>query len=258
LGVAKANQKLLKGFYGALKGLDSVLEFVFVTGITKFSKVSIFSGFNNLIELSLDKDYSTSCGYSQVELEKYFKEFIDDYANLKNISYEKTIDKIKYHYNGYSWDGEKFVYNPYSVMNFFKDNEFKNYWFTSGTPNFLIKIFKEDFNIGNVFNTLTLDESEFDVFDIESLKQIPLLFQAGYLTIDKIETNNHEIMYTLKVPNHEVETSITKSLFSNFYPKVENDFISKRKEIYGQNTKLEILSNTHLPCIKIIGISDKL
>ncbi|MDR2544848.1 MAG: ATP-binding protein [Methanobrevibacter sp.] len=227
-------QRTLKDFYGILKSGRSKLKFVFVTGITKFSKVSIFSEFNNVIQLTLDKDYSTICGYSQVELEKYFKEFIIEYSNSNNIGYDDVVDKIKYYYDGYSWDGENFLYNPYSVINFFKDETFKNYWFTSGTPNFLIKIFKEDFNIANVFNPLVLDEAEFDIFDIENLNQTPLLFQSGYLTIDKIEIINDEIKYTLKVPNHEVETSITKNLFSNFYTKAENNFISKRKEIYKE------------------------
>ncbi|MDR3290512.1 MAG: ATP-binding protein [Methanobrevibacter sp.] len=232
--IAKSNQKLLRSFYGVLKGLDNVLEFVLVTGVTKFSKVSIFSEFNNLIDLTLKKDYSTICGYTQEEIEKYFKEFIVDYANLKDISYEETIDKIKYHYDGYSWDGKNFLYNPYSLMNFFDDDEFNNYWFESGTPNFLVKIFKENFNIGNVFNSITLYKSEFSIFDIENLKQIPLLFQSGYLTIDKKETIDDRIKYTLKIPNHEVEESIAENLFDNFYIEAENNFRAKKKDIWKQ------------------------
>ncbi|GAA5819482.1 MAG: AAA family ATPase partial [Methanobrevibacter sp. CfCl-M3] len=119
-------QRNLKDFYGILKSEDSKLEFVFITGITKFSKVSIFSEFKNLIQLTLKEDYSMICGYSQEEVEKYFKEFINSYSDSKNISYQETVKKIKYHYDGYSWDGKNFLYNPYSLMNFFEDNEFNN------------------------------------------------------------------------------------------------------------------------------------
>ncbi|MDR1819013.1 MAG: ATP-binding protein [Methanobrevibacter sp.] len=225
-------QRILKDFYGILKSADSKLEFVFITGITQFSKVSIFSEFNNLIQLTLKEDYSTICGYTQEEVEKYFKNAINNYSNLKNINYQETINKIKYHYDGYSWDGKNFLYNPYSLMNFFEDNEFNNYWFESGTPNFLVKIFKENFNIGNIFKPTTLTKTEFNIFDIENLRQIPLLFQSGYLTISKKEIINDKTKYTLKIPNHEVEVSITENLFTNFYTKAENNFLSKRKEIW--------------------------
>jgi len=234
IDIAKANQKILKNFHGVLKSLDGVLEFVFITGITQFSKLSIFSGFNNLKDLTLKGEYSTICGYTQEELEKYFKEFIVNYANLKNIDYKEVINKIKYHYDGYSWDGNNFLYNPYSLMNFFDDDEFNNYWFESGTPNFLVKIFKKNFNIGHVYNPIKLYESELNIFDIENIKQIPLLFQSGYLTIMKKEIINDEIAYTLKIPNFEVETSITRNLLENFYTKTENSFRAKRKEILNE------------------------
>ncbi|KZX17302.1 ATP-binding protein [Methanobrevibacter filiformis] len=236
-------QEKLKNFYGTLKSADSKLKFVFVTGITKFSKVSIFSDFNNLIDLTLNSDYSTICGYTDKEVEKYFKKFIDYYANLSGNTYNETLKLIKHHYDGYSWDGENFLYNPYSLMNFFNDDEFNNYWFESGTPNFLIKLLKKDFNIGNIFKQLTLSTSEFKTFDIKNLKQIPLLFQSGYLTIVKKEYENGKPIYTLKIPNNEVEESITENLFNNFLNKAENTFASKRKEIWQElkNGKCELL-----------------
>ncbi|KZX17555.1 ATP-binding protein [Methanobrevibacter filiformis] len=227
-------QKKLKKFFGALKSADSYLRFVFITGISKFSKGSIFSDFNNLTDLTLNKDYSTICGYTDDELEKYFKKFIDNYSSQENISYEETLSVIKQFYDGYSWDGKNFLYNPYSLVHFFNENQFKNFWFESGTPNFLVKIFKENLNIDNVYEPIISSEADFNVFDIENLRQIPLLFQSGYLTINKIETINYRQHYTLRIPNTEVEESITKNIFDNFYNEVEYTFKLKRKEILNQ------------------------
>jgi hypothetical protein len=227
-------QKELRKFYGALKSSSSYLKLVFITGISKFTKASIFSDLNNLKDLTLNRDYSTICGYTYNELEKYFEKFISHYANTTNISYEETIKKIKGYYDGYSWDGDNFLYNPYSIMNFFDDMEFKNYWFETGTPNFLVKIFKENFNMNDVYNPIIKFEDDFAIFDITNLGQIPLLFQAGYLTISKKELGYDGIRYTLKIPNFEVEKSITKNLFDNFYGKVENNFRKNRNEILDQ------------------------
>ncbi|MDR3063087.1 MAG: ATP-binding protein [Methanobrevibacter sp.] len=227
-------QETLKYFYGILKSSSNILEFVFVTGIGKFSKVSIFSDFNNLIDLTLDDDFSTICGYTAEEVERYFKNFIEKYSTLNNISYDEVLIRIKEHYDGYSWDGKNFIYNPFSLMNFFKSLEFDNYWFESGTPNFLVKIFKNDLNIKNIFKQLVLKSSEFKIFDVENLKQIPLLFQSGYLTIYKKEIINDEVNYTLKIPNNEVEKSITENLFENFISKAENNFLSKKKKILDE------------------------
>ncbi|MDR2624412.1 MAG: ATP-binding protein [Methanobrevibacter sp.] len=237
-------QNKLGNFYGTLKSMGGSLEFVFITGITKFSKVSVFSRLNNLKDLSLNEEYSTICGYTHEELEKYFKKFITYYGNKEDIGYYGTVKRIKRYYDGYSWDGGNFLYNPYSIMNFFDDNEFKNYWFESGTPNFLVKIFKENFNINDVYNPVIKYEEDFTIFDIVHLEQIPLLFQAGYLTIIKKEKKHDNIEYTLKIPNLEVERSITKNLFDNFYGKVENNFKKNRKEILKQikNGKCKLLS----------------
>ncbi|MDR2623401.1 MAG: ATP-binding protein [Methanobrevibacter sp.] len=232
--IATDIQKSLKDFYGTLKSMSSSLEFVFITGISKFSKVSVFSELNNLKDLTLNEDYSTICGYTQEELEKYFKKFIGHYSDLKDRSYEETLCDVKKYYDGYSWDGKNFLYNPFSIMNFFDDNDFNNYWFESGTPNFLVKIFKEDFDVGEIYSPIIRSKSDFNTFDIENLKQIPLMFQAGYLTIGKKESIDKKIVYTLKIPNLEVEESLADNLFDNFYTKTENNFRSKRKEILTQ------------------------
>uniref|UniRef100_UPI000A685B45 AAA family ATPase n=1 Tax=Candidatus Symbiothrix dinenymphae TaxID=467085 RepID=UPI000A685B45 len=133
----------LQEFYVVLKSADDHLKFVFMTGVTKVAKVSIFSALNNLEDITLDDEYASICGYTQEELERDFSEYIDETASLLAMTREDLLAKIRKWYDGYSWDGKTSVYNPFSTLPFFKKKTFSNYWFVTGTPTFVINRLKK-------------------------------------------------------------------------------------------------------------------
>lgn len=201
--ISKQNREILKSFYTVLKDNDAYLKFVFLTGVTKFAKVSIFSGLNNLKNLSLDRRYATVAGYTQNDVETAFKPYLDGV----------DMNKLKEWYNGYSFNGDR-VYNPYDIL-LFIDSElvFKNYWFSTGNPTFLIKLLQERNYFIPQLENLIVDEALVTSFDIERIKLEPILFQSGYLTIDKIvEKPRGGFSYHLKVPNKEVQISFNDML----------------------------------------------
>ncbi|MBN2895148.1 MAG: ATP-binding protein [Campylobacterales bacterium] len=206
--LAKEMREILRGFYTIIKGADADLRFAFLTGVSKFAKASIFSGLNNLYDISLDTDYATICGYTQEDLERSFK------AHLKDAD----MDEIKRWYNGYSWLGEA-VYNPFDILLFIQNRcEFKNYWFETGTPTFLIKLMKEkQYFLPNLAD-LEAGDSLINSFDIEDLDVEAILFQAGYLTIKEKHRIGALYMYRLKVPNIEVQTSLNDHLLKYIEP----------------------------------------
>jgi hypothetical protein len=171
-----------------------------ITGVTKFSKVSIFSDLNNLTDISLDPDFNEVCGISQAELEKNFTEELKIYDR----------EKIKNWYNGYKWDiNGNTLYNPFSILTFFKNKgKFENYWYETGTPTFLMKMCREKHLYK--FEEIVIHKTDLGNFDIENLEIIPLLFQTGYLTI-KAE-NPILRNYTLDFPNDEVRESYLRNL----------------------------------------------
>lgn len=197
---AKENRDVLKSFYSILKDADPHLKLVFITGVSKFSKVSIFSDLNNLTDLSLSPDFNEICGISQNELEQNFTE------ELK--MYDK--EEIRKWYNGYKWfiQGNT-VYNPYSLLSFFVNKgQFQNFWYTTGTPTFLMKMCREQHLYE--FDEIRLNFDELGNFDIENLKILPILFQTGYLTLvgeDPIFRNAK-----LSFPNNEVRESYLRNL----------------------------------------------
>ena len=196
---AKINRVILKSFYSILKDAEPHIKLLFITGVSKFSKVSIFSDLNNLTDLSLDPSYNEICGISQKELESNFPEELKVYDK----------EKIKQWYNGYKFHpkGET-VYNPFSMLTFFKNGgSFKNYWYTTGTPTFLMKMCREQHLYK--FDEITINQDDLGNFDIENLKVIPILYQTGYLTIiDEGFLNS----YTLTFPNMEVRESYLRNL----------------------------------------------
>ncbi len=220
LETAEINRKILKSFYGILKPADEHLEFVLLTGVSKFSKVSVFSDLNNLNDISLDEDYATLVGITQAELEYYFEDVIETLAEKNELSTADFLAKIKKWYNGYSWKGPEKVYNPFSLLNFFgKKGDFQNYWFSTGTPTWLVKQLK-DKNIYDVKNII-VSEEELDSFDIHNLQPITLLFQTGYLTI--VSYNKKDYLYTLDYPNEEVRMALNQYLLSAFrYDKLSS------------------------------------
>jgi hypothetical protein len=205
--VAEAHREILKSFYSILKDSDPYLELVFITGVSAFSKVSIFSDLNNLYNLSLVAPARTLLGITQEELEHYFAQPL------------KTVDKeeVRRWYNGYSWGGTERVYNPFSILSFFRGGgEYRNFWFETGTPTFLVKEMKKRsyFNLRDTLAT----QHDLNSFDLRNLQPIPILFQTGYLTIKHYEPA--DLVYTLDYPNQEVRHSLQEVLLKEYldYP----------------------------------------
>jgi hypothetical protein len=196
------NRDILKSFYSILKDADPHLKLVFITGVSKFSRVSIFSDLNNLTDITIDKSFGGICGISEAELEHNFVEEL------------KVFDKakIKEWYNGYTWDLRTSVYNPFSLLHFFRGEEFKSFWFETGTPTFLIKLSKKEqlFDFGEV----EIGSNALSAYDIQKLQLIPLMFQTGYLTIKSY--NELTRVYTLGYPNMEVQAAYIENLMAAF------------------------------------------
>jgi hypothetical protein len=200
---AKENREILKSFYSILKDADPYLKMVFITGVSKFSQVSIFSDLNNLYDLSLKAEYNEICGISQKELEHNFVEELKIYDK----------EKIKIWYNGYRWDiDSETVYNPYSLLNFFSDVKYINYWYTTGTPTFLMKMCREEKFYE--LESISFDINDLQNFDIENIKTIPVLFQTGYLTITDFDPFFNNV--TLDFPNREVKESYLRGLADEY------------------------------------------
>ena len=215
---AKENREILRQFYTIIKASDEYLKFVLITGVSKFSKVSVFSGLNNLRDITLSPSFATIMGYTQEELEHYFDEHIKIFIKQESLTKTKLLDKIKYWYNGYSWNAKDFVYNPHSILNLFSDYDFKNYWFETGTPRFLIDIIKEKkYEIHNIERNV-VSRYIFDSYEVDNIDVTSLLFQTGYLTIKKIDRNINEnyTLYTLSYPDFEVKESLLNYIFSEF------------------------------------------
>ncbi len=212
IALAKENQQVLKTFYSVIKDSDPHIRMVFITGVSKFSRVSIFSDLNNLYDITLSESYATMLGYTQEELETFFAEHLKDFCEKKNYSREEALAQIRRWYNGYSWDGEAFVYNPFSILLFFKDHKFTNYWFKTATPTFLINLIRKE--VYYDFDGVKVGDAAFDSFDIEHLDVITLLFQTGYLTIKKYDERRE--LYTLGYPNREVKKSMLEYLVHAF------------------------------------------
>ncbi len=209
---AEENRKILKNFYSVLKDLDKYIKFFFITGVSKFSKVSIFSDLNNLTDITLRKKYSQIVGWTKEEIEKYFPEYIKDLGEVYKDIYPDIMQEIKKWYNGYSWDGKNFVYNPVSLMNLFDSEEFSNYWFKTGTPTFLTELIKKrKFTIFDL-ERIKINEMLLDAYEIENITLPPLLFQTGYLTIKEKKLGSRKI--TLGFPNFEVEEAFSLYLLS--------------------------------------------
>ena len=231
---------ILHGFYQVLKAADDHIKFVFLTGVSKFSGLSVFSALNNLSDITLHEDFATICGYTQEELECYFTDYIADIAEHKDMSRNELLDAVKYWYNGYSWDGKTSVYNPFSTLLFLSNRRFDNYWFRTGTPTFLIKLLKSRNQIKPVLESIETDSSVFESYDTECLEEIPLLFQTGYLTIKQVTTIQQQEIYSLGVPDSEVKIALTRFLFnaySNYsLTEIQSLILNIHRQIYDGDT----------------------
>ena len=213
----EAIRKELQGFYKVLKECDQYLKFVFITGVTKFSQVSLFSGMNQPEDISMNPDFCSLCGITQEELEKNFDVEIEEgfkYLELKTK--EEYIAKLKSYYNGYHFSKNSLsVYNPTSIIkHFISPYDFRPFWSETGTPSFLVDyVKKQPDKLLNLRNQKVSAEA-FAKYDKEKLALIPLLYQAGYLTISSYD--KEDVLYTLNYPNGEVKSSFAKFLASYF------------------------------------------
>ncbi|MDR1222795.1 MAG: AAA family ATPase, partial [Tannerella sp.] len=191
----KAIQESLQSFYKILKATDEHLQFIFLTGVSKFAKLSIFSALNSPKDITMDERYTSLCGYTQEELEHYFSEHIDAMVAKEGVTRENLLDKIRRWYDGYTWDGKTAVYNPYSTLSMFDTRIISNYWFASGTPTFLIEQLKKREQTDLVLEPFEASAKIFDSFDPAHIENIPLLFQTGYLTVKSMQATEEEPKY---------------------------------------------------------------
>ncbi len=207
----------LKDFYSIIKGNESLLRFVFITGVSKFSKVSIFSELNNLDDLTMKTSFGTALGFTQKEVENNYGYLIKKIAEKQNINYKKLLEKLRKNYNGYKFCEDCTpVYNPVSLTKFCMEEKIKHYWFETGTPTFLLELMKENnYDIRNL-EELKLNAAAFSTYEIERLRVEPLLFQTGYLTIK--DYNKEDDQYILSYPNLEVKSAFLNSLTDYYTP----------------------------------------
>ena len=200
--VARANRDFLRGLYSTVKFADAHIRFTFITGVSKFSKVSLFSGLNNLKDITLDPRYSALCGYTEADLDTVFT------PELPGLDREQIRDW----YNGYSWRGDEKVYNPFDILLLFDSREFKAYWFETGTPTFLVEtLFKRHVSSLALGEMVGSDEL-LSSFDVDAIATEALLFQTGYLTIHRTERRGSRTYYRLGYPNLEVRQRLNESL----------------------------------------------
>jgi hypothetical protein len=217
-------REILKGFYTIIKACDEHIRFVLLTGVSKFSKAGVFSGLNNLKDISMDTRYSSLLGITGQEMETCFKEHIDRFAATEDVSNAELIEKITYWYNGFCFSGtcDK-VFNPFSMLLLFDNARFSNYWFESATPSFLIKLIKEkSFDIKKM-QDLEVREENLSTYEIEDLALVPLLFQTGYLTIKGYD--DEFMTYRLGYPNFEVENSFQYALLRSYSYAETNGYL---------------------------------
>ena len=221
----KQFRNTLKPFYGALKTMDGYIKFAFLTGVTKFGKVSVFSDLNNLDDISMRKDYVEICGVSDQELHENLDIELHEFAETQGLSYDKLCTKLKEYYDGYHFTHNTIgIYNPFSLLNAFKYKEFGSYWFETGTPTYLVKLLKKHHYD---LERMALEETDAQVLnsiDSESTNPIPVIYQSGYLTIKGYDERFG--IYRLGFPNREVEEGFIRFLLP-FYAnvnKVESPF----------------------------------
>lgn len=205
---AGEHRAIMKTFYSVLKGADKYIRFLLLTGVSRFSKVSVFSDLNNLNDITLSIRFGTITGITQEELERGFAQEIEEMARQNPV----ILDDIKRWYNGYSWDNRVRLYNPFSLLSFMAEPVFRNYWFATGSPSFLIKGIRAKGEYD--FESVNASENVLGNFDPENMLSVPLLFQTGYLTIKSY--NDTTRTYNLGYPNQEVKDSLLDNLLSAY------------------------------------------
>ncbi len=242
--IEKANEirRLFGLFFSALKACSEYISFVFITGISKFAKFGLFSPMNNLNDISNDKRYGDILGCSQEELEKNYDYWIKKTAKSMNISCELLLEKVKKYYDGFSFNGEIKVYNPFSLNSFFDKERFDNYWYNAGQSSFFIKwIKRHGIKDPEEYRHLIVPIDFADLDEIERARPESFLYQAGYLTIEKLE----EQQITLDYPNYEVVNAISK-LYAQYIYKIDG-FVTVGNDIWHalENHDLKKLINVY-------------
>ena len=218
----EAYRTTLKAFYGVLKSADKYLRFAFLTGVTKFSQVSVFSDLNQLNDISMDRNYAAVCGLTQQELLDNFQPELEALAEENELSFDETVELMTRQYDGYHFHprGEG-MYNPFSVLNAFGKKEFGNYWFQTGTPTFLVKsLQRADYDLRTLMDGVETPAINFTEYRAEANNPIPLIYQSGYLTIK--EYDNRFKIYKLGFPNDEVRYGFLNFLVP-FYTPITDD-----------------------------------
>jgi hypothetical protein len=208
-------RSILKGFYGALKSMDACIKFAFLTGVTKFSKVSVFSDLNNLEDISLDRPYASICGITDEEIDTVFVPYVQRLAQATDRSYDDVRNELKLQYDGYHFVYNSVaVYNPFSLLNTFKKNEFNNYWFETGTPSYLVHLLKKyHYKLEDMASAQVSDKALRGI-QSQSSDPIPVIYQSGYLTI--VGYNPTYKLFQLGIPNKEVEDGFYNYLLPNY------------------------------------------
>ncbi|ADR17945.1 ATP-binding protein [Calditerrivibrio nitroreducens] len=228
---AKEHRGYLRGLYSVLKGVDAHIRFAFLTGVSKFSKASIFSGLNMLTDISLNPKYGNICGYTQRDIETSFKDYFVDV----------DMEKVKRWYNGYNFLKDN-VYNPFDILQFISNGlVFDNYWFETGTPSFLIKLLKERRYFLPNFSNIVVDKKLLSSFDVENIDLEVILFQSGYLTIEKVIQTPRSIEYKLRIPNLEVQISLNDYILRYLFNHREANYIQNQSYDAFYNGELDVI-----------------
>ncbi len=218
--------KILKSFYGVIKGEDAHIQFTFITGVTRFDKVSIFSDLNNLNDISLSENFSGICGITQKELEENFVQEINSMAQKNDMSQSDVLAELKKNYDGYhfSQDIQTEVYNPFSLLNAFYNNSFGSYWFSTGTPTFLtVMMRRTNFDYTVLENNIEVSLRSLENYRLSSTEPVPMLYQTGYLTIKEYDKEYRS--FTLGLPNDEVRYGLYENLvplYAGYEEKTSN------------------------------------
>ena len=233
-------RNVMRNFYSPLKKCDPYLRFVFLTGITKFSQLSIFSELNNISNISMLKPYAAICGITEEEMLTQMKGHIERFADELGVTTEEMMQKLKERYDGYhfTWPSPD-IYNPFSLMNAFGNNELGNYWFGSGTPTYLIEMLRKFQILPSQIGGKEVRATAFDAPTEQLASITPLLYQSGYLTIK--DYNKYSNLYTLDIPNLEIRSGLMESLLPNYLQQYKDDGMTTIGHMYDaiRQDKLE-------------------
>jgi Predicted AAA-ATPase/PD-(D/E)XK nuclease superfamily len=238
-------RETVKNFYAVIKGLDKYLKFIFLTGVSKFSKTSIFSGLNNLNDISLDNTYNLLLGYTKDEIIQSFEPYLLEASLYNKYPMEQLLNEITTWYDGYQFSSQttQKIYNPFSVLLFLEKKQFSNYWFETGTPTFLINLLKVNNYPIQDFDHIKATSSDLSQFEVDTIDLKTLLFQTGYLTIKSY--NNDTRNYTLGFPNKECIDSLAEHIIKSMttLPGSQlNDVVFLLRKAFESNTIEQIFT----------------